>query len=145
MDPALIDEIRTHIGLGPVTFGLTRDEVAEAMGTVPRRFMKTMACTTLTDAFDRLGMQVFYDADDRAEAVEVFAPSRPHFGDLDLFNLPYTTVLAAVRALDPDVQEDELGFTSNALGFGVYAEQKDVDPERPSEGVIVFRKGYYEG
>jgi hypothetical protein len=137
--------IRTHLGLGPVTFGMTRDEVARAMGAVPRRFKKTVACTTLTDAFDPLGVQVFYDADDRVEALEVFAPSRPSFGDLDLFNTPYVMLLEAARALDPDVQEDELGFTSNALGFGVYAEHKDTDPERPSEGVIVFRKGYYEG
>lgn len=137
--------IRTHIGLGPVTFGMSRDEVAEAMGSAPRRFKKTVACTTLTDAFDQQGMQVFYDADDRVEALEVFAPSRPSFGDLDLFCTPYTALTKAMRALDPDLQEDELGFTSNALGFGVYAEHKDTDPERPSEGVIVFRKAYYEG
>jgi hypothetical protein len=137
-------DIRTHIGLGPVTFGMTRDEVAHAMGALPRRFKKTVACTTLTDAFDPLGVQVFYDADDRVEALEVFAPSRPSFGDLDLFSTSYKDLIDLARAQDPDLQEDELGFTSNALGFGVYAEHKDTDPERPSEGVIVFRKGYYE-
>jgi hypothetical protein len=145
MDPALIDEIRTHIGLGPVTFGMARKDVEVAMGSMPRRFKKTVACTTLTDAFDLQGLQVFYDEQDRVEALEVFSPARPHFGDLDLFSTPYAALVEIMRAQDPDLQEDELGFTSNALGFGVYAEHKDEDPERPSEGVIVFRKGYYEG
>lgn len=137
--------IETHVGLGVVRFGMSREEVAAALGSEPRRFKKTVACTTLTDAFDPIGLQVFYDIDDRAEALEVFAPSRPCFGDLDLFSTPYSTLVDILRVLDPDLQEDELGFTSNALGFGVYAEHKDSDPERPSEGVIVFRKGYYEG
>ncbi len=145
MDTSSSASIRTHIGLGAVTFGMLRAEVEAAMGTLPRRFRKTVACTTLTDAFDRQGMQVFYDEQDRVEALEVFAPARPVFGELDLFSTPYTVLIDAMRALDPDLQEDELGFTSNALGFGVYAEHKDVDPERPSEGVIVFRQGYYEG
>ena len=58
---------------------------------------------------------------------------------------PYSLLIAAIRILDPEVQEDELGFTSNALGFGVYTEAKDTQPEQPAEAVIVFRKDYYAG
>ena len=137
--------VLSHVGIGPLTFGMTREEVEHAVGSRPHRFRKTLACATLTDAFDGAGMHVYYDDQDRVEAIELFAPARPTFNDHDLHNMPYSSLIAAIRILDPEVQEDELGFTSNALGFGVYTEAKDTQPEQPAEAVIVFRKDYYAG
>lgn len=62
--------IEPHGGVGPVRFGMSRAEMRTAMPAVPTAFGRGPAENPV-DAWDDFALQVFYDADDRVEYIEV--------------------------------------------------------------------------
>ena len=55
----------------------------------------------------------------------------------------YKSVKTEFLELDTDIEFDECGFTSYKYGLGVYVSNAD-DVEAIIEGVIVFRREYYD-
>jgi hypothetical protein len=95
--------IEPHRGIGPVSFGMTRDEVVAAMrrsgGGPPR------ARSAETDCFFGSAFQVSFGNADRVDFIEI-ASSLPHvvllFGQ-DVLDTPADELLALVRQFDrPD-------------------------------------------
>jgi hypothetical protein len=136
-------EITPYVGVGPITFGLTRVEVRRRLAAPVESFMKTPTSAAPADTFDTLGIHVHYDSDDRCEAVELWS-SRPTFRGQPLLGQPFAEIERWLRTIDPDVRSDSSGLTSLTFGFGLYAPSALHDPQSPVEGVIVFRPGYYD-
>lgn len=88
------------VGIGPVRFGMTRDEVHAECG--PCHSFEKMPGVIVDALFDR-GLQVFYDSEDRVELVEVnhrLADRVTLRGELVL-QLPMRRALDHVSAMGP--------------------------------------------
>ncbi len=62
--------VRPHDCVGPIRLGASRGDARAAMPEVPTSFGKGPGDTPV-DAWHEFALQVFYDADDRVEYVEV--------------------------------------------------------------------------
>ena len=138
-------EITPYVGVGPITFGMTRAEVRGRLAAPVESFRKTPTSATPADAFDTLGIHIHYDLDDCCEAVEfgqLLAVLR--FRGQSLLGQPFVEIERWLRAIDPEVRSDSSGLTSLTFGFGLYVPSASDDPQSLVEGVIVFRRGYYD-
>ena len=76
--------IRSYDGVGPVRLGMGFTAVRFALRSRVETFMKTPDSERPTDAFDELGVHVYYDRDGDCEAVELASPATPTFHDRPL-------------------------------------------------------------
>ncbi|MCC7000380.1 MAG: hypothetical protein IT370_37630 [Deltaproteobacteria bacterium] len=137
-------EIRSYDGAGALRLGMSRASIRAALGVEPETFMKTTAAALPTDDFQGLGVHVEYEGADVCASIEMMPPAEPTFRGVALIGRPYREVRDQILALDPGLSEDGAGFTSDALGFGVYAPSARKEPDEPVESVIVFRRNYYD-
>lgn len=138
-------EIRPLQAVGPIDFGMARGAVRRAVGMKFREFAKSPARpTATTDAFEKLLVHVYYDATSgTCEFVEFGGGSaRPVLHGKDLLSESFADLREWFRSLDPSMQEDEAGLEAPALGIALYAPNAEEEPNRPPEGVSVFKKGY---
>lgn len=138
-------DIRPHEGCGAIAFGDKRTRVRAALGgEEPLTLKRNEFAANSMDVFDG-EVFVYYDADDRCEAVEISAGKYDVFlGDLHVFGLGYAELKNQIHTQDPAIAEDETGFTSLLYGIGVYAPNKEEEPDDVIETIIVHRKGYYD-
>jgi hypothetical protein len=100
--------IEPHRGIGPVSFGMTREEVAAALAAVgggPPRPRSSQ-----TDCFLDYAFQVSFEDAGRADFVEVAShlPARAEFAGHDVFATPADELLTLVRRneeLDPALSD----------------------------------------
>jgi hypothetical protein len=136
--------IRPYEGVGPVDFGMTRQEVRQAVGSTVETFYRTQESILPTDAFDAVHMHVHYRPPDVCDLVYVFPPALVLFQGERLLNRPYAEIRAFFLEIDPDIELDGDGFTSHKFGTGIYSSLADYAPQEPVEGVAVFERGYYD-
>lgn len=137
-------DIISNAGAGPIRFGMTRDDVRQTIGQPYQSFLKTPTSNLLTDAFVSNSVQVFYKKPGLCEAIEVSAPSQANMNGTGLVGLPYTAAKAFLQALDSNLEEDEAGAISYAVGVAVYAPSHKKQPSLPVEAVLIFEQGYYD-
>lgn len=66
------------------------------------------------------------------------------FRGVALFNDTLDRAKSFLQSLDPNLELDSDGFTSNALGLGVYVFTDDAEGELGEMlSIIIFEKGYY--
>lgn len=140
--PGLTFDIASYERVGPISFGMSRTDVRKQLGVPVETFMKTNDSAVPTDAFDELGIHVFYDAQDACEAVE-FWRSGPTFRGKKMLNERFAKIAAWLEAIDPGAKPNASGLTSLAFGFGLYAESPE-EPQSVIASVIVFKRGYYD-
>lgn len=141
-------DIVPNIGVGPIKFGMTREEVRAAIGADATPFRRAVINTMeqpLQDSFRDLGIFVEYNPLGKCVAVEFGGPAAPSFQGETFLGQPYSRVREWFRTKDSAVEEDDSGLTSLALGIGIYTPNARANPDRLVEGVIAFKDGYYEG
>lgn len=136
-------EIKPHLGVGKITFNMTRAEVRRILDADVKPSKKSSG-ETPSDFFEELGIFVDYRTPDTCTAVEFAGPASPTFKGRKLLKEPYRTTSDWIKQLDPDVVLEDAGLKSYKFGFGLYAPSANKNPEFPIEGVIVFDKGYYK-
>jgi len=150
-------EIDRHRGVGPIVFGMSRKNVASAMGEAPERGARSPQDTWGYDYFPAHACFVYYGVDpsttkagdERAVAVELASPARVLFEGFDLFAHPASYAREWARKLDPTLECTD-GFISRFLGLSMYApmiDESDLNEDealRPGESFMVFKPGYYE-
>lgn len=142
--------VHPHCGVDKVEFRMSRAEVESVMGFAPKRFVRNRY-GLMEDLFEMLGLCVLYDQHDRCNAIS-FARG---FGvDLDyegyrLFSHPAIEVRKWALSRDPTLDPSE-GFTSKALGLGMWVDwvsEDELEPDEllePAMSFIIFRSGYHE-
>ena len=129
-------EIKPYERVGTIKFGSNRETVRKDNGNF-KEFRKSRFSKNSTDDFS--SFHVFYNEDDRVEAVEFFRESNLYFHDIQLFTQSYGDLKTRLNALDSNNTEDESGIIYKTLGFSVYSpDGKQV------ESILVFEKGYYD-
>jgi hypothetical protein len=136
--------IRPYDGVGPINFGMSMQETRAAVGTPFESFKKTPIAELPTDAFDSVGVHVYYKKPGICEAVEMASPAEPIFQDRPLLGRPFAELRNWFKTIDPRIEVDAAGLTSHEFGIALYAPSAEDEPQLPVEGVLVFAKGYYD-
>lgn len=100
--------VEPHGGVGPVRFSMSRAEARAAMPAAPAAFGR-QAGETPVDAWHDFALQVFYDADDRVEYIEVERDEalQPVLYGEPILTLPVERALAHVRRYGHDQPDDD--------------------------------------
>ena len=130
-------EIKPFAQVGPIEFGQLRNEVRSKLDSDYQVFKKTPGEND-TDAYDSLGIHVYFDDDDQVEFVEAFSPAELEYEGIALIGRNVDEVVADLRARGYEAEKDDVGYNYDELGFGLTVNGDVI------EGVGVFRKGYYE-
>lgn len=136
--------IRPYISIGPIELGMSRKEVRETLDARVEEFKKSPTDELTTDAFDELGVYVYYKEHDVCEAVEVIPPASPIFQDEELLRRRFGELREYFKRIDDSIEVDNGGLTSYRFGIGLYVPFAKNDPDALVEGVIVFERGYYD-
>lgn len=123
--------------IGPIRLNQSRGVVRQILGRDFETFHKG-ASSIATDAYDCLGVHLYYDRHDLLEFVESFAPSSPEFANVKLLG-------RSIGDVDDDLEEFgvkairfDVGFAYHQIGIALTVNGETV------EGVAVFRRGYYD-
>ena len=139
-------EIHSYVGVGLITFGMTRDEVRSVLPGPYEDFQrgKPKDASKLPDHFFKeLGIFVYYAPDGKCKAIEMTSWARPTYAGHQLLGVPPGPVIKLICDLDPKFATDSAGLTAFTLGIGLYIPgQKHNDLD--IEGVIAFQRGYYD-
>lgn len=113
-------EIVPNVGIGPVRFGMTRQEVRAALNLEFSEFKRTPSSKP-ADKFSSLGA----------------------FAGLNLSDAPVEQLLREVRLIDPraEIGQKMSGFLSRVLGTSIWTEG---ERSEPPQSVIAFVDGYYD-
>jgi hypothetical protein len=130
-------EIVPFISYGRLCFGDTRHSIRERLGVHYQSFQKDVG-ENETDAYDGLGLHLYFDDEDRLEFVEAFEPASPLFRGIMLLSRGRDEFAAEVVAMGQSVTLDDYGLRCDGAGFALTA------PNGIVEGVGIFRRGYYD-
>ncbi|SEA79546.1 hypothetical protein SAMN05421743_108122 [Thalassobacillus cyri] len=134
-------DIKPYHSMGPIKLGMSRKEVRETLNLKVTEFMKDEADENTTDAFDDLGINVYYKADDTCEMIEVSSSAIPMLKHKKLIGPPLKQVKEMLRSYDPYIYLVGDILISDRLGISLYTEDVE-DDELPVEAVMLFEKGY---
>lgn len=131
-------EIQPYIGIGIVQFGMSRGEVRTLLPGSVSTFKKGLDAITLTDAYDELGLHLFYDSSDRLECIDAWGPCPISYKGVQLLGVNLAHVLKGLADLGLDARYDD-GYFFDQGGFVL-----DSSPEEIVQTVTVYRRGYYD-
>jgi hypothetical protein len=131
--------IQPFQSVGPLRFGMERDEVRQILEEPPKEFKKGFS-ENVTEAYDQAGVHVYYDSSGSVEFIEAFPPANPVYEGVDLMRSDTRAVLADLAQLGLRPRDDEEGgLWFEDRGFVLFA------PSGKTEGVSAFRQGYPTG
>lgn len=134
--------IEPYVGIGPVKLGMSVSEVRGVLKGEVDSYMKSDSDALPSDAFDSVGVHVYYKPPGVCEAVEVASPAVPIFRGRPLLDRHFDEVRKWFEEMDGAVELDESGLTSYKFGIGLYAPGANAAGS-VVETVIVFERGYY--
>ncbi len=134
-------EITPYVGVGELRFDMHCDEVSKLLGEEYRRIDNRytpgyMLCTGK--------LNLHFNADDRLTAIEGSVDAGLCCQGITLAGRPFNEVYKALKALDPEIKADRDGAISYRLGIGLYVPTIKKSKKEPVQGVIAFRRGYYD-
>lgn len=129
-------EIIPYKKVGDISFQLTREAVRKLLGKF-REFKKSKSSAKTTDDFTFC--HVFYDKDDKVEAVEFFAENELVYEGKNLFSMSYNEFMQFLKEKKLNHKEDDSGIIIDSLGIAAYIPDK-----RKIESILVYRSGYYD-
>jgi hypothetical protein len=129
-------EVVPYEGLGNIRFGTPRAAIRALLKVDFTSFIKGDDHVP-TDAYDTLGMHLYFDEQDCLEFIEAFPPCNPVYRDIRLLSMDVGIVLHALAALGHASVYAEAGYTFADLGIVLFV------PESAIEAVSLYRRGYY--
>ena len=129
--------INSFNSVGPLKFGQSRADVRAALGPDFRVFRKTES-ENETDAYNSIGVHVYYDGAHKVEFIEAFSPAELEFNGIFLLGRHIDEVVGELASLGYDAVHDDVGYNFSQLGFGLTVNGDEI------EGVGLYRSGYYD-
>jgi hypothetical protein len=117
--------IYPYEGVGPIRFGMTPEQVHEKLGEPERTTMKEAESPEFpTDAYDDLGIYVYYGKSGRCEGVDFFedGSASPTFQGQALIGRPFGELKSWLQSLKTDVQHYDCGLIFLKFGINLYSQ-----------------------
>jgi|SRR5579864_1340719 len=130
-------EISSFESVGSLRFGDLRQDIRKRLVGNYVTFKKDVGEND-TDAYNELGLHLYYNKQDRLEFVEIFEPAQPQFRGILFIGRDVSDVSNDLKKLGFSTESDEVGLNCPEAGIGLTASDGII------EGVAVFRKGYYD-
>lgn len=130
-------KITPYESVGPVQLGQRRNEIRRQLGPGFTSFAKDVG-ETETDAYDELGIHLYYDDEDRLELVEAFEPASVSLKGIALLCREFEQVEHDLARQGYKGKPTDVGYRYNDAGIALTLQGSTI------EGVAVFQKGYYE-
>jgi hypothetical protein len=143
MNSSLSYEIESHVGAGPVRFGMPASAVRGLLEEEPTPVDKSLNGVPV-DYFSASGIFVYYDEGGLCEAVEFSGPASPTWKSRPMLGQVYREVSAWILQEDPQALRRDDGLISMKLGLGFFVPLAASNNDAPVKGVIVFAAGYYK-
>ena len=123
-------------GAGQIKLDSAREETRKTLGTF-KEFRKTKFSKNTTDDFSFC--HVFYNEQNKVEAVEFFDSTEFLFKEKNLFLLSFNGLKSLLKSNSINFQEDESGLRSDAIGLSVFSPDKE-----KIDTILIYKKGYYD-
>jgi hypothetical protein len=133
-DPILY---KSFDALGEIRFGLSREEVRSKLSVAFQSFKKTPLSKNETDAFNSLGLHIYYDDEGTVDFIEVFEPCQVCYADVLLLNQPTNEVLERLKSSGLASSYEDGSYFYYDHGFAL------IDEEGIVSGASFFCKDYY--
>lgn len=137
-------EIKPYEGVGAIKLNMSRDDVRKIINCQFKEFKKAPFSAVTTDDYYLLGIHVYYNKEDKCEAIELFNNSNPTFMGNSFFEEPVSNVVEWFKKNDDTIVIDDVSITSNRFGIGLYASAGIQAKDSTLDSIIVFAKGYYD-
>jgi hypothetical protein len=131
-------EIISFESVGDLRFGMAREETHNLLGNEFKPFFKSPNAKIATDAYNDLGLHLYFDQDDRLEFVEAWGSAIITFNGIDFLGRTPKEVNADMRAMGHIPQREDDGLQYDSAGIGLWIEEGIVT------SVAAFRPGYYD-
>jgi hypothetical protein len=131
-------DIVPFVKFGPIDLGTNRSAVRTLLGGDFRTFRKSRQSVNDTDAYDGVGVHVYYESDDSLREVEAFRPCEPVYKGLSIFELSPQELLSKMASLGEHALPTSACFTFEGVGISIY-----VAPEGHIGSVGVSSKSYW--
>ena len=130
--------------VGLLKFGMTMDEARKAVNLPYKSFQKSNDSYSPADAFDDSSVIVFYDKNDKVEAIECYGEIQVKLNDIELLGKPIPELKKWLKTIANNVKKDDLGNDIRSLGFS-FSGSGDGNPYAKKVGYIfIYRKGYWD-
>lgn len=123
--------VKLLVGFDDVKFGMERSEVRALLGEPVQEFKKSKFSKVTTD--DYSAYHIFYDKDNRFEAVEFFDEVEIQINN----NVVFPVSLDKLKEMNYNFTSDGDGLISVEYSIGVYA------PNEKPESILFAKKDYY--
>ncbi len=120
-----------YISVGAIKFGESREEVRKNLGAY-KEYKKNKFSTNTLDDFGFC--QVFYDALNKVEAVEMYRNVELLYDNVNLFDLDKSQLVNKLQ--NHDIDEDEYGMTIPSLGLSVSL------IDNVPDSILAYQRGY---
>lgn len=123
--------VKPLVGFDDVKFGMERSQIRALLGEPAREFKKSKFSKMTTD--DYSAYHIFYDKDNKFEAVEFF-------DDVEIkvdSNIVFPISIDSLKEMNYNFTSDGDGFISVEYSIGIYA------PGGKAESILFGVKGYY--
>ena len=119
-------------GIDEISFGISREEVRKYFGNNFEEFKKSKFSKNTTDDYGYC--HIFYDKDNKIEAIEFFDEVTIIIDDIIVF----PNRIEVIKKVSDDFEKDEESYISKEKSIGIYA------PNDIMESILLGMKGYYE-
>lgn len=120
-----------YTSVGAIKFGEAREEVRKTLGTYKEYKKNKFSKNTLDD----FGFcQVFYDTENKVEAVELYRNAELLYNNINLFTLDKTQLTKVFS--NEKIDEDEYGMTFPSLGLSI------TFIDNTPDSILAYQRGY---
>lgn len=119
-------QIEPFVGVGPLTFGMTRDAVRQQLNEEPRVIVKNPGHSPM-EQYPRSGFQAHYDSLDKLELVEFYPHALVKIGGIELLGRELEAVRRDLARVGLSARDDGVGdIMYDSQGFGLYLEGGEI-------------------
>ena len=127
--------IKNKNQVGDIKMGMSREDTRKCFGNY-KEFKKNKFSKNTSDKFN--SFTIFYDENDKLEAVEFYNDSKLIFNSVNLFEQSYDKLKNILSKEDNQLNIDGNYTTSYKLNISLSSADNNI------ESILFFRDGYYD-
>ena len=133
-------DLRPLQGVGPIDFGMARDDVRRMLNAPYEEFMKTPDATIPTDDVPTLNIHVYYDDQLRCKGVELWPGADLRVDGHEVLRRPWHEVEAWLTQVAPGFKRKDSLIVADSIGLSLYVPDIDDEPDALVESAYAFAR-----